>query len=121
MTSVVYELPFGKGRQFGRSMNPGAGCCLRRLGINAIITANTGTPLDVSYTPSAANDVTGLTNDYRGEAILRPNVSGSASARALGDDPQLFRRIHVHHAAGQCPFGNLGRNAFRAPDFGSGI
>ena len=50
--------------------------------LNSINTAHTSTLIDVSYAPSTANDVTGLVNDYRGEAILRPNVSGMA-ARAL--------------------------------------
>ena len=39
--------------------------------VNSINTANTGTPIDVMYSPSAANDVTGLSSDFRGAAILR--------------------------------------------------
>ena len=33
-------------------------------------SANTGTPLDVSYTPVAANDVTGRIPDYQIAALL---------------------------------------------------
>ena len=44
--------------------------------INTINTANSGMPVNVVYTPSAANDVTGRIPDYRGEAIMRPNLVG---------------------------------------------
>ena len=64
------------------SINPVLDAAFGGWELNSIITANTGTPLDVSYSPSAANDVTGLTNDYRGEAILRPNISGSSISQS---------------------------------------
>jgi len=84
--------------------------------INTIETLNTGTPIDVSYSPSAANDVTGLTNDYRGEAILRPNVSGSAISQSQGGMVNsYFAGYTFTTPPASAPFGNLGRNAFRAP------
>jgi hypothetical protein len=76
-------VPFGHGRQFGAHLNPVVDAALGGWELNSIITANTGTPLNVSYAPNSAQDVTGLTNDYRGEAILRPNVSGSAVSQTF--------------------------------------
>ena len=68
--------------------------------INTINTANTGTPLDVAYTPGAANDVTGRIPDYRGEAIMRPNVVANPSG-ASGHDQSLLRRLYVLDSARQ--------------------
>jgi hypothetical protein len=119
VASVVYQLPFGRGRQFGSSMNPVFDAAFGGWELNSIITANTGTPLDVSYSPSTANDVTGLTNDYRGEAILRPNISGSSISQSKG---QMVNNYFAGYTfttppAGD-PFGNEGRDAFRAPGLG---
>jgi len=47
--------------------------------LNTINTANTGMPLDISYTPSGTMDGTGRIPDYRGEAIQRPNLIGNPS------------------------------------------
>ena len=116
VTSVVYQLPFGKGRQFGSNMNPVFDLIAGGWELNSINTANTGTPIDVSYAPSTANDVTGLTNDYRGEAILRPNVSGSAIGQTQGQMVNnYFAGYTFTTPLATSPFGNLGRNALRAP------
>ncbi|HEX3684916.1 MAG TPA: TonB-dependent receptor [Bryobacteraceae bacterium] len=117
VTSVVYQLPFGKGRKYGSAMNPVLGAVAGGWELNSINTANTGTPIDVSYSPSAANDVTGLTNDYRGEAILRPNVTGTAatnqSKSAMVNN--YFAGYTFATPPASDPFGDAGRNAFRAP------
>ena len=117
VTSVVYQLPFGKGRKYGSGMNPIFDAIVGGWELNSINTANTGTPIDVSYSPSAANDVTGLTNDYRGEAILRPNVTGTAatnqSKAAMVNN--YFAGYVFSTPPASDPFGDAGRNAFRAP------
>ena len=118
VTSVVYELPFGQGRKYAAHMHPVFDALLGGWELNSINTANTGNPIDVSYSPSTANDVTGLTNDYRGEAILRPNVSGSSISQSEG---QLVNTYFAGYTfttpPASAPFGNAGRNAFRAPNF----
>jgi hypothetical protein len=118
VTSVVYELPFGKGKQFASSVNPFLNEVIGGWELNGINTAHTGQPLNVFYGPSAANDVTGLSNDYRGEAFLRPNVSGSAVGQST---PAMLNSYFAGSTfttpPASDPFGNLGRNAFRAPNF----
>jgi len=116
VTSVVYQLPFGRGRRFGGRWNPFVDAVLGGWEVNSINTANTGVPIDVTYSPSAANDVTGLTNDYRGQAMQRPNLSGSAA------NVSMSTRINNYFAGytfttppATNPFGNEGRDAFRAP------
>jgi hypothetical protein len=116
VTSVVYQLPFGKGRKFGSSMNPVFDAVLGGWELNSIDTANTGTPLNVFYGPSTANDVTGLSNDYRGQAFLRPNVSGSAASQTTSQMINTYFAGYTFTTPpASAPFGNLGRNAFRAP------
>ncbi len=116
VTSVVYQLPFGKGRKLGARMNPVLDAVAGGWELNSINTANTGTPIDVSYSPSSANDVTGLTNDYRGEAILRPNVSGSSIGQGTsGMVNKYFAGYTFSTPPAYAPFGLAGRNAFRAP------
>src|SRR5262249_14415474 len=84
--------------------------------LNAINTANTGVPLDVTYVPAAANDVTGRIADYRGVAEMRPNVIGDttgASGPAKLDT--YFNKAGFSIPSASAPFGNLGRNSLRSP------
>jgi hypothetical protein len=116
VTSVVYELPFGKGRKFGAQWHPALDAILGGWELNSINTANTGNPINVYYSPSTANDVTGLTQDWRGQAFQRPNVSGhgiSQSKAALINN--YFAGYTFTTPPASNPWGNLGRNAFRAP------
>ncbi|MGD1071327.1 MAG: carboxypeptidase regulatory-like domain-containing protein [Bryobacteraceae bacterium] len=116
VSSVVYDIPVGKGRQYWGNMNPVLDGVLGGWQLTGINTANTGTPINVYYTPSSANDVTGLSNEYRGEAILRPNVSGSATSQSTAQSLlTYFAGYTFTTPPANAPFGNLGRNAFRAP------
>ncbi len=116
VASVVYEVPYGHGRKFGANSNPLVDAAIGGWELNSIISANTGTPIDVSYSPAASNDVTGLTNDYRGEAILRPNVTGTATSQSTS---QMINNYFAGYTftvpSASSPFGNVGRDSFRAP------
>lgn len=85
--------------------------------LNTINTAHTGTPLNVYYgSPTTQEETSSLSNDYRGEPFLRPNVSGSSTSQTKG---QLVNTYFLGYSfsvpSGNYPFGDLGRNAFRAP------
>ena len=119
VTSVVYQLPFGRGRAMGSNWNPVLDAIAGGWELNGINTAHTGQPIDLAYfTTPAAIDVTGLQNDYRGQAEIRPNVSGTAISQSAS---QLINNYFAGYTftqpTPQNPFGNLGRNAFRAPNF----
>jgi hypothetical protein len=112
----VYQLPFGKGRKYGSSWNPAFEAIAGGWELNAINTANTGTPLDVTYAPSAANDVTTRLSDFRGVSEMRPNLVGDptgASGPAKLD--AYFTKASFSVPGASAPFGNLGRNSLRAP------
>jgi hypothetical protein len=119
VATVAYQIPFGSGRKFGSGLNPIVNAVAGGWDVNSIITTHTGTPLDVAYAPSTANDVTGLSNDYRGQAFQRPNVSGSAASQSRS---QMLNTYYAGYTftipPANAPFGNVGRNSFRAPGFG---
>jgi len=118
VTSVVYQLPFGKGRQFGANLNPVVNAFAGGWEITSINTAHTGTPLDVVYSASGANIVSSLSNDYRGQPFLRPNVSGAAVSQSRSAMLNTFFAGYTFAIPpASAPYGNLGRNAFRAPGF----
>ena len=97
-------------------MNPVLDGVLGGWELNTINTAHTGTPLNVYYTPSTANAISGLSNDYRGEPFLRPNVSGSAASQSTSQMLNTYFAGYTFTTPPvNDPFGNLGRNAFRAP------
>jgi hypothetical protein len=124
VTSFVYQLPFGKGRKFGSAWSPIMDGVLGGWEVNTINTANTGLPVDVSYTPAAANDVTGRIPDYRGEAIMRPYLVGNpyGPSGAAGLD-HYFQLSSFEIPGATSPmvtapsFGNLGRNSLRTLGF----
>jgi hypothetical protein len=118
VSSVVYQLPFGKGRKMGSSWNSFIDAALGGWELTSINTAHTGTPLNVFYAPATANDVTGLSNDYRGQAFQRPNVSGSAASQSRSAMLNTYFAGYTFTTPpATAPFGNLGRNAFRSPNF----
>jgi hypothetical protein len=120
VSSIVYDLPFGKGRQYASHLNPVIDAILSGWELNTINTANTGLPINVDYNPSSTNDVTGISQsaDYRGVALERPNVTGSAVSQSKAQSTlTYFAGDTFTTPPASAPFGNLGRNAFRMPNF----
>jgi hypothetical protein len=119
VTSVVYQLPFGKGRQFGANINPVLDAFLGGWELTTINTAHTGQPLDVSYAYSgSAAEISSLSNDYRGQPYLRPNVSGSKVSQSRSAMLNTYFAGYTFSTpAASAPFGDVGRNSFRSPNF----
>jgi hypothetical protein len=126
VTSVVYQFPFGRNRKYLGNINRIADLALGGWELNGINFANTGIPLNVFYAPSAANDVTGLptNSEYRGTSMLRPNVTGPVPALTRAQSITGYFGPPIGAAGSvfalptpDAPFGNLGRNAFRAPGY----
>jgi len=116
VTSVVYQLPFGKGRKFASNLNPVMDALFGGWETSLIDTARTGTAINVNYGPSAANDLTGSIADYRGLAVLRPNVSGSGISQSKGQMVNTYFAGYTFSTPpANAPNGNLGRDAFRGP------
>jgi hypothetical protein len=118
VSTVVYQVPFGKGLQHGANMNPVVDAFLGGWEITTINTAHTGQPLDVTYAASGNNIVSSLSNDYRGEPYLRPNVSGQAVSQSRSAMLNTYFAGYTFSTPpANAPFGDVGRNSFWAPNF----
>lgn len=118
VTSLIYRLPFGKGRRFGTGWHGVLDALAGGWELTGINTAYSGRPVNVVYTPSAALDVTGRLAEWRGVAQQRPNLIGDPKRPAGADMvAQYWNRTAFAMPTAAAPFGNLGRNALRGPSF----
>ncbi len=117
VTSVVYQLPFGKGRRYASRLPGVVDAFLGGWEVTGINTALSGEPINLIYTPGAAFDVTGRINDFRGASTFRPNILGDPLA--TGADRTVdnyFNKANVVIPTDPShPFGNVARNAVRGP------
>ena len=130
VTSLVYDLPFGRGRRFGHDMNWAMDAVLGGWQISAINTAQAGTPFNITYSPNSAQLAsTQITANYRGVNLYRPNrVAGVALTQGRKVQQANTGYVqYINYAAVQLPgitgangaylspFGNLSRNPGRTP------
>lgn len=116
MSSLVYQAPFGRGRKYGSSWNGVLDAILGGWEFSAINSSNSGRPVNVSYTPSSALDATGRLSEWRGVATQRPNLVGDPK-RPEGASmiKSYWNKAAFAVPTASEPFGNVGRNSFRAP------
>ncbi|HEY6412287.1 MAG TPA: TonB-dependent receptor [Edaphobacter sp.] len=133
-TSLVYELPFGRGRRFvntGGIVNQVVG----QWQVSAVNQAQSGFPFQINYNPPTANQVSGISASYRGSNLYRPNrVAGAKlnrlnKAASTGTSLQYININTVANPTGGAvaipastvngavasPFGNLSRDPGRSP------
>ena len=129
ITSLIYELPFGRGRHFLSTTNGFVDAALGGWQLSIINTMQSGTPFNITYTPAAGNSVSPtIANSFRGANLYRPNlvpgvnprlntrIAGSGYVQYL--NPAAFSFPQTGTATGlQSPFGNLPRNYLRNPAF----
>ncbi len=124
ITSLIYELPVGHGRQFLSSTNGFVDAALGGWQVSIINTMQSGTPFNVTYTPGAGNQVSPtIANSFRGANLYRPNLVPGVNPR-LGT--QIAGSGYIQYlnpaafslpAASGSPFGNVPRNYLRNPAF----
>ncbi len=131
ITSLVYDLPFGRGRTFGQHFNPIMEGVLGGWQVSADNTMQAGTPFNLTYGPNSAQLAsTQIVANYRGVNLYRPNrVAGVPLTQGRSVVPSTttgyFQYINykavalpaIDNASGavQPPFGNLSRNPGRTP------
>jgi hypothetical protein len=116
-TSVVLELPFGRGRRFLSDPSPLVEALVGGwlvAGINSIYSGETVT---LTYTPAASFQVSGIQQDFRGANNYRPNLAGDP---VLPSDQRTYlaylnRDAVVIPTDPSQPFGNAPRNNLRGP------
>jgi hypothetical protein len=108
-TSIVYDLPFGKGRKL-LSDSTALDYVIGGWRATLINTVNSGLPVNLTYSAVAGFSVGGT-------ATLRPNLTGQP-LRSAGVDPNNYLNINgASIPAGDVLFGNAGRNIVRGPGF----
>jgi hypothetical protein len=130
VTSLVYELPVGKGRRFINNSGNIINAILGGWQIAGINTMQAGTPFNLTYTPKAANQVSPmLTQSWRGQNLYRPNlVSGAkyTQGRTMTSAGYVqyvnlaaltLPATYVSGTTPSSPFGNLPKNFGRTPAF----
>jgi hypothetical protein len=107
-TSVVWDIPVGKGRRFGSSMPRLAESVVGGWRLSGINTMISGQPINFSYTPSTAASLTsGLT--------MRPNLVGNPFLPADQSTPQHYFNLAAFAVPDPSqPFGSAGRNIGRS-------
>ena len=119
-TSVVYQLPFGKGRKYGSNMPVPADLMLGGWEISSINSAFSGPPvtLQLGPVPPAAYQVSGIQQDFRGANNYRMNLVGDPVNPASHHILHFFDLANVLAPTDPSnPFGNSGRNIVRADPF----
>jgi hypothetical protein len=109
--SLVYQLPFGAGQRF--LGNPGvARSVLGGWTLSAIGTAQTGLPINITIDRSNGS----VPGDFSISGEERPNyVYGVSLTPPGGSTPAEWVNPAAFSIPASGTFGNLGRNAFRAP------
>ncbi len=114
-TSLVYELPVGKGRKYLAGVPAVAEYALGGWQVTVINNMWSGQPVNLSYSPSLAGQVSTTLPDWRGGISYRPNLIGPAitpaSERTI--DRYLNPATVVLPTDPSQPFGNAGRNVAR--------
>ncbi|MEI9972787.1 MAG: hypothetical protein WDO73_12425 [Ignavibacteriota bacterium] len=98
-------------------MNPVLDAIFGGWELNAINTAHTGTPLDVIYNATGANQVSSLSNDYRGQPFPRPNVSGSAVSQSRSAMLNTYFAGYTFTTRPPCPVRQLGPQCIPHAEF----
>jgi hypothetical protein len=135
--NLQYDIPFGTGKGFGANANPVAKTFFGGWQVSSLFNARTGLPVDVEIVRPAIvyrNNTTGLitTSPVVTGGVIQTtpvvNVPGGGQSRNVAR-PDLLPGVplyytnngsfYVNPAAFAVPqpgtFGNLGRNALRAP------
>ncbi len=116
-TSVVWQLPFGQGRKWMSNAGPLLDAFIGGWTISGINTMTSGEPATLTYSPSAAFQVSGISQDFRGANQYRANVNGDP----YGDKSAIVGYLSTTTVTAPTnpsqPFGNAGRNTVRGPWF----
>ena len=118
-TSFVWSLPFGKGQRWGSSLSPAMDVLVGGWQLAGINTVTPGEMVTLTYTPTAAFQVSGITNDFSGANNYRPNITCDPYAPAGQQSiTNWFNTACVSLPTDPSqPFGNAPRNNVRGPNF----
>jgi len=115
-TSFVWELPVGRGRWLGGSMNSVLDAVIGGWTLSGVNTMTSGQPITFRYGPSP---VTNNLPSFLGGVALRPNVICDPINRGERTNPtrDYFVRSCLTTPSVTSPFGNVGRNTARSNNY----
>ncbi len=117
ITSLVYELPIGRGRRFLSQAPKVVDLALGGWQINSIVNLRSGEPFNMTYTAAARGQVAPFLT-LLGFNIFRPNISGDPLAPEAQRSPSNYlNRANVSIPTFDQPFGNAGRNIVTGYNF----
>jgi hypothetical protein len=105
-TSVVWELPYGRGRKWGSKLPGPVDAVLGGWRLTGINTMTSGQPVNISYSPAAAAQTNTVTT-------YRPNYVGGDIYPATKTPTTWLNRAAFGIPDASQPFGNAGRNIAR--------
>jgi len=116
-TSLVWEVPVGRGRRFLGGISPALDVLLGGWQLAAINSVYAGDPVTFTYTAGTAFAVSGIQQDFRGANIYRPNLVGDPMApEGQRSITNWFNKDAVVIPTDPSqPFGNAPRNNVRGP------
>jgi len=111
-TTLVYDLPYGKGQRFGTSANRLAQYVAGGWRATLINTMTSGQPVNLNYGPASQFSVSGVTT-------YRPNLAGDpmASESERNIDNYFSKANVIVPTNPLVPFGNAGRNIVKGYPF----
>lgn len=115
--TVVWDLPFGKGKRFGSGMPMLADLVLGGWNLSQTTTANSGLPVNLIYNAVSRLQV-GTIGNIRANVVGNPVLSESARPiRELYLDRNAVQEVPNNTATVANPYGNVGRNVVVAPNY----
>jgi len=126
--SIVYDLPFGKGRMFGANAPRFMQEALGGWQITAINSASSGQPINITYSPTSAQSVSTILVQRPNEAPGNPVIPKKQRIKFNGNQDIVTLQNPVLQGAAPTnpifslptnnqPYGNAGRNSVRFDPF----
>ena len=114
---AVYELPIGRGKQFGKDMNPVLNAVVGGWSVSPIISWHTGFPLTLSGGSNTFLDTTIGSRGVRPDCIAGPKyLDGSPVPSGLGGGVVWFDKASYAPVA-PLSFGTCGVGTVRGPGY----
>jgi hypothetical protein len=117
--AITYDLPYGRGRQFGSS----AGYLLQLVAggwqTSVINQYASGLPVNLTYTPTTSQvvDSSLLASYYRANVSGNPVLPSASQVKTSTNLSYLNPLTVTAPTANNTPFGNASRNSARAPSY----
>lgn len=116
-TSFVWDLPVGRGRRWLSEAHPIVDAVLGGWTVSGINTMTSGLAASLTYSPSAAFQVSGIQQDFRGANYYRANLNGNPYDDKKSITNYLSTTAVTAPTDPSQPFGNSKRNVVRGPWF----